>query len=379
MIRVNVENFQSLADVEVQLEGLTALVGPSDRGKSALVRAISAALFNLPGEYFVRTGTESARVTIGWLKGSPGDAHVVVWEKGGGKNQFTIDGAEYSKVGSKAPEPLRTFGFRDELIGARLREEGGLEGGKWMRPQIAEQFDEIYLLKEQGSFINEVIVKLSRLGVLQRASRQCGLDLRGAKSTLKIRQGDLAVATLAAERLAQAPLLRARLDALVDLDEAINDRQRRVITLKHAIEQRAAVLQRLALTLPVLPPGRTEQVQEALEDERQIIQVRAGVARRARLAVLPAALPPSKVALDGPEYKAPGVAINRMIRLKQLIGARDMRLLISDRAHVAQVQAQQKQVETAQALSAFKAKTPMCPLCQQPWAQAHIHVVEATG
>ena len=80
MIRVNVENFQSLADVEVQLEGLTALVGPSDRGKSALVRAISAALFNLPGEYFVRTGTESARVTIGWLKGSPGDAHVVVWE-----------------------------------------------------------------------------------------------------------------------------------------------------------------------------------------------------------------------------------------------------------------------------------------------------------
>lgn len=381
MLRVRVENFQSLASVEIELTGLTAVVGPSDRGKSALVRAISAALFNLPGEYFVRTGTESATVTVGWLKGSAGDGHVVIWEKGGGKNQFTIDGAEYSKVGSKAPEPLRTFGFRDELIGARLREEGGFEGGKWMRPQIAEQFDEIYLLKEQGTFINEVLVKLSRLGVLQRASRQCGIDLRGTRSTLKVRQGDLQVATLAAERLAQAPLLKARLDALVDLDEEVNDRQRRVITLKHAIEQRAQVLRRLALSLPDIAQDRGDVVRQALADEQQIITTRAGVGRRALLAALPKALPKTKVAPDGPEIKMLGVVINRWKQLGQLMGAREMRLAIYDRAHVAQVHAQQAQVSAQQQLAAFKARMPICPLCQQPWAEAHVHVVdvEATG
>src|SRR5262245_46373161 len=94
-VRVQVENFQSIALADVRLDGLTVLVWPSDRGKSALVRAIEGALFNMPGEFFVRTGASFAGVTMQLVEGLDANHHLkgheIVWVKGGGKNLFQVD------------------------------------------------------------------------------------------------------------------------------------------------------------------------------------------------------------------------------------------------------------------------------------------------
>jgi hypothetical protein len=360
---VTIQDFQSLREVTLTLEGLTTLVGPSDRGKSALVRALQAAFFNRPGEYFVRTGADTALVRVEW----PG--HVVEWEKGSGVNRFVIDGVLYSKVGQNAPEAIRAFGFRDELIGARMGEAGKPEGGKWVRPQFAGQFDELYLLTEPGTFINEVIVKLSRLGVLQRASRQCALDLRQTRSLLKTRQSDLTIAAVAAEQLAEAPLLRSRLDMLRTMETTLRERQLHRESLRTGIAKRASAKARLTHTLPVIDADRSDRAQEALQDYRELIVARSGLLRRTQLVKLPKRLPPTRVALDGPEHRALLANVARRDRLQSLIGARSMRQITVGAAVSTMEAAETRYAGAADKVAQFKASTPVCPLCAQPWSQ----------
>jgi hypothetical protein len=369
-MKVVIDNFQSIAHAELEINGLTVLVGPSDRGKSAAARAVEAAFFNLAGEYFVRTGTERAAVQVLFsASGRPEDSsvHAVVWRKGGGKNEFEVDGALHAKVGTKAPDALKALGFRDELIGARMKDDGTIEGGKWVRPQFAGQFDEIYLLTEQGTFISEVIVKLSRLGVLQRAERQCALDLRSAKSLLKTRQGDLEVATAAAEKLAQAPLLRSRLDALVEQWDALDDQKAKVTTVRTLLAKRREAIsrQQLASHMPPPAPQRLQEILDLQEDYRQLLAARQGVARRAALASLPKKLPKSRSA-STPEHTALGAMVARWKQLNQLVGAQVMRQTATDAALARAAEAMRKQGETRQALDQYRKSIDVCPLCEQP-------------
>lgn len=369
-MKVRVENFQSIASAELLLDGLTVLVGPSDRGKSAVVRALQGALFNAPGEYFVRAGATFAVVCVEWSTGLDmhhhEGGHRITWAKGGGKNLFEIDGTTYSKVGVKAPEALKGLGFRDELIGARVKDDGTSEGGKWVRPQFSGQFDGIYLLDEQGTFINEVIVKLSRLGVLQRAERQCALDLRSAKSLLKTRMADLEVATTSAERLAPAPLLRTRLDALVTLDEDTTETKAAVQKLRGLLETRRAAVARMRVPLPALDPQR-DTAGEIADSYRQLLTARNQLARRVLLSQLPKKLPKALCAPDGTQYKALLAAAARCEQLGQQIGARQMRLTALSAAETGMARATAKVHAAQEALNVFRASMPICPVCERPF------------
>lgn len=61
-----IENFQSHARTELDfVPGLNVLVGPSDSGKSAILRALRWVLFNTPrGTEFIREGAEQCRVVL---------------------------------------------------------------------------------------------------------------------------------------------------------------------------------------------------------------------------------------------------------------------------------------------------------------------------
>jgi DNA repair exonuclease SbcCD ATPase subunit len=64
--RLLIENFQSHAHTELDfVPGLNVLVGPSDSGKSAILRALRWVLFNTPrGTEFIREGAEQCRVVL---------------------------------------------------------------------------------------------------------------------------------------------------------------------------------------------------------------------------------------------------------------------------------------------------------------------------
>lgn len=174
-IKVKIENFQSIKDIEFSIDRYTVLTGPSNSGKSAICRAIEGALFNRSGDGFVRHGEKHAKVSL-----LIGDKEIV-WTKGSGKNNYTVNGEVYDKVGTDVPNPILEMGFHDvDLSRSKLRPQMG-----------TDQFDILFLIREQGSIISEVFSALGRLDVITKAGKECSTDLKGKKSLLKTRYDDL--------------------------------------------------------------------------------------------------------------------------------------------------------------------------------------------
>ena len=208
-MKISIRDFQSLGQTEIEAKGLTVVVGRSNLGKSALVRAITAALFNRPGEDFIRINRTNAAVTIDGLPTVQKTPMRIEWEKGHNLNQFTINNTLYKKVGADAPPVIAAAGYKDIFIGDKERGKG-----EDIRPQIAGQFDPPFLLGKLGSFINDVLSVVSRLGVLLNANGRCAKDLKAAKALLTTRKKDLAAAEAKVTAYQPVLALHARVEAL---------------------------------------------------------------------------------------------------------------------------------------------------------------------
>lgn len=70
--KIVLENFQSHKYTEIELDQhLNVIVGPSDHGKTAIIRGLKWALFNEPsGDFFIREGENECSVTVIFNDGS---------------------------------------------------------------------------------------------------------------------------------------------------------------------------------------------------------------------------------------------------------------------------------------------------------------------
>lgn len=107
------ENFQAHEKTLLELDkGVNVIVGESDAGKSAILRAIYWTLFGRPtGDSIIRQGAkEPCRVKI-----KTSDGHEVVRVKGCGKNQYEVDGEVYKAFNKSVPEDVTNALNMDRL------------------------------------------------------------------------------------------------------------------------------------------------------------------------------------------------------------------------------------------------------------------------
>jgi hypothetical protein len=391
-VKIHIEDFQSLGAVDIEATGLTVLVGKSNLGKSAVVRAVEAALFNRPGADFVRTDCATALVEITGLPAADGSTLDVRWEKGKSVNRSTVNGEDYAKVGNEAPPPVQAAGYRDIKVGT-----------EWLRPQVSGQFDPLFLLTRPGSFVSDVLSMVSRLGVLLQADRACARDLKTAASELGIREFDLGKAKGLLAQVEGVPALRDRLAALAARFEETRKAVERFQQAKRLIPLRNAL--RAAVALPV-PPG-TEvppTFGDALQRARTLAGWRSRLLPQVALSlpgetVVPsgvgvafesarvqarrqAALAPVKaltlpVALDGAQVERAALA-------SILMGQVGETALAAAKARSAHhgagsaILAAKTEVEMAQAeVEMAFADLGVCPLCDRPMEEDHeVHRVE---
>jgi energy-coupling factor transporter ATP-binding protein EcfA2 len=397
-MKVHVRNFQSLHAVDLDVEGLTVIVGPSNRGKSALLRAIEAALFNAPGDEFVTTGQKTAEVHLGDVPTADGRTLDVLWAKGGGKNAYNIDGQSYAKVGTGAPPVLQEAGYRDVWVGDKDRKRG-----ESIRPQAANQFDGLFLLNRAGSFVADVLGLLSRQRTVALAQGRAASDLRSAKQVLGIRESDLqqVLSELAGfeglDARASAihglgnrlQLLQGQLDALSGLarhrihrqqltrwlalplppsayNPAVWDAGERLGQLRALHARRTNTLYAAKLVLPDPAPKRWSM------QDKVMLRTLTGLRARRPAAVpdLPPASPPLTLHGVGP---APAVVVPSVFRRflgdLQALGARRRDLLNGAFALKGQLTNLTVELEEAQGrLAAMKAELKVCPACGRPAA-----------
>jgi len=187
MIHIEVKGFQSAEDVKFVIDGFTVIVGRSNIGKSALVRALKYALTNAEGMSFVRHGPDCAR-TLRGVKTCKcfSSVHIVtesfdlLWEKGDSVNRYVFNGDEYDHPGKGIPEFLKLNGVAPVKVG----DESGCI-------QISDQFYPIFLLDQSGGVAAETISDVSKLTRINKATKLVEKDRREAQSTKKVREGDV--------------------------------------------------------------------------------------------------------------------------------------------------------------------------------------------
>ncbi len=191
MLDVEIRNFQSIEHVHVVIDGFTTLVGRSNLGKSAIVRAIKAALTGAPEETSVRHGPKCERE----VKGTKSckcycSVHIktegfdLLWEKGGDKNEYVFNGAKKTAVGKGTPD------FLDESFGVvKIGEDKILL-------QVADQFKSegggpIFLLDQSGSVVADVLSDVAQLDRINVATRLSEKDRKEAIAQRKVREKDV--------------------------------------------------------------------------------------------------------------------------------------------------------------------------------------------
>lgn len=253
MIRVYIQNFQAIDKASIEIDGFTALVGRSNIGKSAVIRAISGAISNEQGTKFVRHGLDCLRRTKG-VKTCKCFASVhiqapgldLLWEKGDTVGRYVVNGTTYEALGKGFPDFLKPWFEPVEI------------GNTSSVLQVSDQFDPIFLLGEPGSVVADVLSDVTQLNSVNIAMRLVEKDRRDALAVLKVREKD---AKGLQDRLAgyvglEAVLLKAASieHALVSL-EALEKAVAQVDSFLVRVTSVALIVRQLMGVETVEPPG----------------------------------------------------------------------------------------------------------------------------
>lgn len=169
--KITIQNFQSHENSELELDpGLNVIVGPSDQGKSAIIRAIKWVLFNEPrGNEFIRHGSNFARVTVEMSNG-----YIVTRERSPSKNRYTVTDPEgksdvYEGFGNEVPDEVKKAHRIFKVV---------IDVDSDVSLNLGEQLEGPFLMSETGSVKAKAIGRLTGVHVIDKAIRECISDIK---------------------------------------------------------------------------------------------------------------------------------------------------------------------------------------------------------
>lgn len=171
--KVILENFQSHKYTELELDSsLNVIVGPSDQGKTAIIRGIKWALFNEPsGDFFIREGEKDCSVTIIFS-----DNTKIKRYRSSSKNTYYL----YDSQGGE--EVFEGFGLNvpQEIIDKTGMRKVPLDGSQNKDINIGEQLEGPFLLADKNSSRANAIGRLVGVHIIDDALKDTLRDIRAA-------------------------------------------------------------------------------------------------------------------------------------------------------------------------------------------------------
>jgi energy-coupling factor transporter ATP-binding protein EcfA2 len=219
---ITLENFQSHVKTVIEpapAGKLTVIVGPSDSGKTAIIRALRWLFCNVPqGTDFINVRAGAARVAVDYADGR----RVVRERHSRNYNRYAVDEQKFEGFGSGVPLEVQ------EATGVRPVTIGDLE----FNLNLAEQLDGPFLGKSVSAGARaKVLGKLAGTEEIDYAQKQLNTDLYRRRQEEKslaaeiaeleeqIRQFDYLPAL--AERIAQLERLAAQIKAALERRERL--------------------------------------------------------------------------------------------------------------------------------------------------------------
>ncbi len=189
--QLKIRNFQRHDRLSLELDPrITAITGPSDAGKSSVLRAFRWLALNRPrGEGFVREGTPGAAVRL------KVDGRRLERRKKGTDNSYTIDGKVLRSFGADVPEQVQ-----DVLKLGEVNFSGQHDPPFWFSLTPGEV----------GRQLNEIV----DLGEIDRVTAELASRSRRAKAEVEVVESRLEESEGELEGLAYVPELEEELKGL---------------------------------------------------------------------------------------------------------------------------------------------------------------------
>jgi uncharacterized protein with PIN domain len=262
VLRVKVKNFQSISDTSFDIDGFTVIVGKNNKGKSAIVRSIDAALSNRLGNNFIKWGKLETQVNlkkdnldITWTKGDSASYNIKLGDD--------VEGKPYTSLKGAVPTPITDAGFRKLEI-----------SDEKLNPLIAHQFEELFLINRSGPFVTETLSTLYDLNVINDADILCQKKLRASKSLLKTRQADVDLISNKLERFKGLDDVKIQLEVIKAHKKRVDELKNEIIEIENLSRTLMAqvVLVNKLKDIKSLKIPSLKKLSEKISDYQWIIQ-----------------------------------------------------------------------------------------------------------
>lgn len=240
--KIILKNFQSHNYTELDLSrGVNVIVGPSDSGKTAIMRALRWNLFNEPsGVDFVREGESEVSVTVRFQ-----DRLEVTRLRSKSKNQYILrkpDEAEivFEGFGTHVPQEIReTTGIYKVM----------LDDKKSLPLNFSDQLEGPFLLQETDAYKAQAIGRMVGVDVLDETMRNTLRDKKQLstqkdlmESEIEETEKSLEAFQALDERLELRDRLSVYLQKLKDLQKRSNDAKTFLSERRYINEERSKVI-----------------------------------------------------------------------------------------------------------------------------------------
>ena len=265
MIDVEITNYQSIAHAKFVIDGFTTIVGRNYLGKSAVLRAVNAALTNQHGTDFIRWGQTFCEVRI-----KTGDLDIL-WHKEDNNNFYKINGKDpLTKINkSEPPKEIVEAGFKQLKVGDQK-----------INLNYANQFNELFLVDKMDSKGADLLTSVYGLDRLYKAIDLCSKEQRDNRDELKLREKDLEIVNRDLERFRDFDKIKESADAVQGTKKSIDRSEKDLADLKDKyvkIHELATVCKRLASVKDISVPD-SGQIQDGISVYHRLVQYSDSVA-----------------------------------------------------------------------------------------------------
>lgn len=256
-----IKNFQAHKRLKIKLHpGVTTIVGPTDRGKSAVIRALQLLALNRPaGTAYIREGEE------GTIVRAVVDDHIVARRRTKSVNAYEVDGVPLLAFKSDPPPDVQRI-----LNLTALNFQGQHDAPFWFANTAGE------VSRELNRIIN--------LGLIDQVLNRLAVQFRDANAEVRVSES----------RLRTAKETRRGMSPILEVNEALLRLEQQQANIEAGLHQRAELDRLVArvvsyqgeATRANLVHERGKVVLQAGMDWRQLVQTANQIRHLVRTAQL---------------------------------------------------------------------------------------------
>lgn len=263
--KLSLRNFQSHRESDFEfLPGLNIIVGPSDQGKSAIIRALRWLIYNEPrGTGFIRAGEARCQVAV---EMSTGVRVERIREESGKMNRYILEipGEEpmvFERFNKEVPLEIRQALGINKLV---------IDRDRSIEINLSSQLEAPFLMEESGANRSKVLGRIANLHIIDAAQRDTIRDIGQANQEIGRLNEEIAEINLGLLDFQDI----AEQDILLEEVTAAMDSLRQMEGQYQALQ---GLRERMTTTLEGMSEASRDLERLAQIDEAQMIQQTLGV------------------------------------------------------------------------------------------------------